>query len=365
MLLATILLQITPPAAPKIPLIDLAFEAERQIVVDREAGQYLGHPTTCLLDDGQTVLCVYPKGHGKGGIVFKRSTDGGMTWSDRLPTPENWASSREVPTLHRIDDPVEGGKRLLMFSGLAPTRMASSDDDGETWTELKPIGDWGAIVAMASHAQRDDGTVVVWCHDDGRFMPKALQPGPGFHVYQVESKNGGRTWGTPRAIAHQAGHDLCEPGLVKSPDGKTWALLMRENSRQHNGSVILSTDAGRTWSDPQAMPPALTGDRHTARYDQDGHLVICFRDTTRQSVTQGDWVAWIGAWRDIVQGTEGRCRVRLMDNHHRWDCAYPGVELLPDGRILSVTYGHWTQGESPWIAAVHFRASEMLKRLGG
>ena len=99
MLLPTILLQITPPAAPKIPLIDLAFEAERQIVVDREAGQYLGHPTTCLLDDGQTVLCVYPKGHGKGGIVFKRSTDGGMTWSDRLPTPENWASSREVPTL--------------------------------------------------------------------------------------------------------------------------------------------------------------------------------------------------------------------------------------------------------------------------
>ena len=79
MLLATILLQITPPAAPKIPLIDLAFEAERQIVVDREAGQYLGHPTTCLLDDGQTILCVYPKGHGKGGIVFKRSTDGGMT----------------------------------------------------------------------------------------------------------------------------------------------------------------------------------------------------------------------------------------------------------------------------------------------
>ena len=36
MLLATILLQITPPAAPKIPLIDLAFEAERQVVVDRK-----------------------------------------------------------------------------------------------------------------------------------------------------------------------------------------------------------------------------------------------------------------------------------------------------------------------------------------
>ncbi|MEO1597344.1 MAG: sialidase family protein, partial [Planctomycetota bacterium] len=164
MLLATILLQITPPAAPKIPLIDLAFEAERHIVVDQEAGQYLGHPTTCLLEDGQTVLCVYPKGHGKGGIVFKRSTDGGMTWSERLPTPENWATSREVPTLHRIDDPVEGGKRLLMFSGLAPTRMASSDDDGQTWTELEPIGDWGAIVARLQRFGHEAAVVVAPHH---------------------------------------------------------------------------------------------------------------------------------------------------------------------------------------------------------
>ena len=111
MLLATILFQITPPAAPKIPLIDLAFEAERRLWWTGKLAS-TSDTTTCLLDDDQTVLCVYPKGHGKGGIVFKRSTDGGMTWSDRLPTPKNWATSREVPTLHRIDDPVEGGKRL-------------------------------------------------------------------------------------------------------------------------------------------------------------------------------------------------------------------------------------------------------------
>ena len=43
---------------------------------------------------------------------------------------------------------------------------------------------------------------------------------------------------------------------------------------------------------------------------------------------------------------------------------YPVFELMTDGRILRLTYGHWTQGESPWIAAVHFRPSEMLKRLG-
>src|SRR5262245_27854707 len=58
-----------------IPLLDLANQKERQIIVDREKGQYLGHPTTVLLEDGKTMIIVYPKGHGKGAIVMKRSTD--------------------------------------------------------------------------------------------------------------------------------------------------------------------------------------------------------------------------------------------------------------------------------------------------
>ena len=72
---------------------------DRQIIVDKEKGQYLGHPTTTLLNDGKTVLCVYPKGHGKGAIVYKKSDDGGKSWSERLETPNNWTSSKEVPTL--------------------------------------------------------------------------------------------------------------------------------------------------------------------------------------------------------------------------------------------------------------------------
>ena len=47
-----------------IPEIDISQETDWQVLTDREAGQYLGHVTTCLLDDGQTILCVYPKGHG-------------------------------------------------------------------------------------------------------------------------------------------------------------------------------------------------------------------------------------------------------------------------------------------------------------
>ena len=122
-----------------IPYIDLDDQLYRQIVIDQEDGQYLGHPTTVLLEDGTTMLCVYPKGHGRGGIVYKRSTDGGLTWTSRLPTPDSWATSREVPTLHRVID-AKGQKRLIMFSGLYPCRMAVSPDDGMSWSELAPVG---------------------------------------------------------------------------------------------------------------------------------------------------------------------------------------------------------------------------------
>jgi len=46
------------------------------VLTDREAGQYLGHVTTVLLDDGKTIFCVYPKGHGRSAIVYKKSFDG-------------------------------------------------------------------------------------------------------------------------------------------------------------------------------------------------------------------------------------------------------------------------------------------------
>ena len=71
--------QGAPTPGYSVPVVDLAAEPSYQVVVDRESGQYLGHPTTVLLEDGRTIVAVYPKGHGRGAIVLKRSKDGGRT----------------------------------------------------------------------------------------------------------------------------------------------------------------------------------------------------------------------------------------------------------------------------------------------
>ena len=345
-----------------IPTIDLSKQAHRQIVVDREKGQYLGHPTTVLLEDKKTMLIVYPKGHGRGGIVYKRSNDGGLTWSSRIPTPKSWSTSKEVPTLHRVID-ASGQKRLIMWSGLYPARLAISENDGDSWSELKPAGDWGGIVVMGclEPLKTGKGNYMAMFHDDGRFFKGAMkrESNPVFTLFKTFSKDGGLTWSYPEALLARSDVHLCEPGIIRSPDGKQLCVLLRENARRRNSFVIFSNDEGETWTNPRELPASLTGDRHTGRYSKDGRLFISFRDRTHDTPTFGDWVAWVGTYSDILNGREGQYRVRLMDNHKSADCAYPPVEILPDDTIVTTTYGHWTKGESPYIVSVRLKLSEL------
>jgi BNR repeat protein len=364
------------PPGYAIPLVDISGERQRQTIVDREPGQYLGHPTTVLLEDGRTMLIVYPKGHGRGAIVYKRSTDGGRTWSERLPTPKSWETSLEVPTLHRAVD-AAGKKRIIMFSGLHPIRMAVTEDDGATWSQLKPIGNFGGVVTMATVLPlKEPGQYLAFFHDDGRFIrggdetrlfvksphgdhvSTAAKPWR-FWVYTTLSKDGGLTWSAPAPIAMLPDANLCEPGALRSPDGKQIAVLLRENSRKYNSFVIFSNDEGLTWTQPRELPASLTGDRHTAKYAPDGRLFISFRDTTHASPTKGDWVGWVGTYDDIINSCEGQYRIRILDNTKGADCCYPGVELLPDGTLVTTTYGHWTQGEQPYIVSVRFTLAEL------
>lgn len=346
-----------------IRMLDFDQDKHRQVVVDREAGQYLGHPTTVLLEDGQTMICVYPKGHGRGAILMKRSSDGGKSWSERLATPDNWSTSLETPTIYRTVD-ASGKKRLILFSGLYPIRLSVSEDDGAQWTPLAPIGEYGGIVAMGSLiAMRDQpGHYLALFHDDGRFIKKDGKVTGEMTLFQTRSADGGLTWSAPETIYASRERHLCEPGAVRSPDGRQLAVLLRENRRQEYSHIIFSSDEGRSWTAPRQMPASLSGDRHTAKYLKDGRLFISFRDVPPKSAsspTAGDWVAWVGTYQDLVDNRPGQLRIRLKDNQKASDCAYPGVEVLADGTVVTTTYGHWVAGEQPYVLCVRIGAEEL------
>lgn len=358
-----------------IPIIDLDHWKEAQVIVDKEKGQYLGHPTTLLLKDGKTILCVYPKGHGSGEIILKKSSDGGRTWGERLPVPESWKSSREVPTLYETED-AAGKRRILLFSGIqggnrntkARNRMAVSEDEGRTWSELLPIPSQpGGIVAMSDLIALKTGK--------GHYMASYHANASGedergkFHTieqYVTFTEDGGVTWSAPRVIfPGTRDMHLCEGGFVRSPDGKTIALLLRENSRNNNSQVMFSQDEGKTWTEPRNLAAALCGDRHQIHPLPDGRLLIQFRDAPPSrkkghaaSPTEGDWAGWIGKWEDLADGGEGMYKIRFKDNRNGWDCAYPAAEQLPDGTLVCTTYGHFDKGEAPYILSIRFNIKD-------
>lgn len=381
-----------------VPVIDLDRETSRQIIVDKENGQYLGHPSTVILEDGKTILIVYPKGHGRGQIVYKKSNDGGLTWSNRLPTPDNWKTSLEVPTIFRTIDH-RGKKHLILFSGLYPARLAHSEDDGKNWSDLEPAGDWGGVVVMASVAPLNTGVghYMALFHDDMRFFTSGGQEKYNedrktnsqilFTLYKTFSYDGGLTWSKPEPILSRRDMNLCEPGLIRSPDGASLAVLLRENARRENSQIIFSKDEGRSWSEPLPLPNELNGDRHVIKYTPDGRLLIVFRDISplifrkdldkiakeknevnlsriaaesgQGSPTEGDWVGWVGTWDDLAKSRSGQYRIRFKDNIHSWDCCYPGVEILPDGTFVVTTYGHWEKDKEPYILSIRFKIGEL------
>jgi len=356
-----------------IPAIDLDTDANRQIVVDQEASQYLGQVSTTMLDD-DTIYAVYPKGHGNGAIVMKRSEDGGLTWSERLPTPGNWETSRETPTIFRTVDS-NGVERLILWSGLYPARMARSEDQGNTWTPLAEAGDWGGIVVMGFvEPLEEDGHYLAMFHDNGAVIDGSGVRSGGRELYQTFSEDGGLTWSQPEMVYSSTNVFLCEPFAIRSPDGNEIAVLLRDSSRRKNSHAIFSSNEGETWSEPRELPLALTGDRHVAKYSPDGRLFISFRANSpkprRPTRTfETDWVGWVGTYEDIVQGREGQYIVRLKKNHRDtsefdsyypgYDCGYSGVELMPDGTFVCTSYGHWIRGEAPFIMCVRFTLDDL------
>jgi hypothetical protein len=237
---------------------------------------------------------------------------------------------------------------------------------GQSFSELKPVGDWGGIVVMGfvEPLATGKGHYLAMFHDDGRYFKKDGKVVPEFTLYKTLSTDGGLTWSNPEAVYQSSKVHLCEPGLVRSPDGKTIAVLLRENSRRKNSHIIFSSDEGKTWTVPRELPLPLTGDRHTGKYGPDGRLFISFRCNSPQSQKsnrpfEGDWTGWVGTWDDLVHGREGQYFVRIKDNTKGADTAYPGVEILPDGTFVATTYGHWEQGQQPYILSVRFKLTDL------
>lgn len=352
-------MQSVMPKSFSLPVIDLSGQKERHVVIAQGSPEvYHGHPTTLLLPDGKTMFVVWTYGHGGACGPMKKSLDGGLSWSDLLPVPDNWATVYNCPALYRLVDP-QGRARLFVFAGHTKTgtimHQAYSEDEGATWTPMEANGienamPWCTIAAI--------GPGAYIAQTNAR---RKGDPDPRSNIIvQSSTFDGGLTWQPAKIVLDMPGFKPCEPAIVRSPDGGQLACLLRENTRKLNSLLITSDDNGATWSPPVELPASLIGDRHMARYSHDGRLVVAFRDKAQESPTKDHFVAWVGTYDDIASGREGQYRIKLLHSYAGWDCGYSGLELLPDGTFVATTYIKYRPGpEKNSIVSTRFKLEEI------
>ena len=344
---------------PKLPTVDISGETNRHVIIAQGTETvYQGHPTTLLLPDGKTMFCVWTLNHGGPCGPMKRSDDGGKTWSDLLPVPDNWREVKNCPVIYRLTDP-RGVARLFVFAGQGPDgtmHQSVSPDEGKTWSPMQSNG-LVCVMPFCTIMPVEGGRKLVGITNIRR--PGETKDPRSNIIAQSESTDGGLTWSPWRVLVDLGDLKPCEPEAIRSPDGKQLLCLMRENVRTEPPHFITSDDEGNTWSGVKPLPPGLRGDRHIARYAPDGRLVVCMRDTTKAFGTFGHFVAWVGHYEDIVNGREGQYRIKLLRSYKGYDCGYPGLDLLPDGTFVATTYIKYRPGpEKNSVVSTRFKLSE-------
>ena len=337
-----------------IPTIDISRETQRHVIVAQGTNDsYKGHPTTLLMPDGKTIYCVYPLGHGGPSAVLCRSDDGGLSWTGPLPVPENWTTANNCPALFRFVGP-DNVERLFVFEGQGKMRQAMSVDAGQTWTPFEENGLKTTMPFTSILEISQERLLGAWSRDGATWLSI--------------SEDGGLSWGPERLLLTSGGKfpesKPCEPALIRSPEGKEIACVLRVNgSMKCRSLAMFSEDEGESWTPPAELSRTITGDRHQPRYASDGRLVICFRDRTVKSPTWGHFVAWVGTYQDLHNCREGQYRIKLLhsyDEQKAHDCGYPGLELLPDDTIVATTYIKYRPGpEKQSVVSVRFKLQEM------
>ena len=118
------------------------------------------------------------------------------------------------------------------------------------------------------------------------------------------------------------------------------------------GALTITAAAGKNWEQAPKSPSR-------------GYAipVVDLSNETHRQVIVDKEPGQLGTYDDIAKGREGQYRVCLLHNTYQADCAYPGVELLPDDTFVATTYGHWIQGEQPFIVSIRFTLKELDARL--
>jgi len=170
------------------------------------------------------------------GVWMIRSTDGGVTFSGRY---DCLVDSPHGPIQLADGRLLYAGKEL--WRGEHCVGVCESTNDGQTWCWLATLptrdGDTHLNYHELHAVEAADGRLIVQMRNHNKQNAR--------ETLQSESSDGGKTWTSPHAIGVWG----LPSHLLRLQDGR---LLMTYGHRRppYGNQARLSTDHGRTWSEP-------------------------------------------------------------------------------------------------------------------
>lgn len=299
--------------------------ADRHVVIDRRAGQYLCFPDVCLADDG-VLICAYNEFDQhvatRRRLLIKESRDQGRTWS--LPRMV-WAGDSHCPRLAKLADGT-----LLITDDAGPTLLWSTDN-GRTWADQPGTGLGHGLIDRVQ--ELEPGVLFTTGHlHRGSQIRHKIRQAPTEQMAYV-SRNMGRSFEAFSVIANEKCLVLCEASVIRLPapaleDGEKapsrLLALMRENSFVGEPMYAsVSLDGGANWSAPAPTP--LIGHRPTLGWTRSGRLLVTYRDVGADPGTK----AWLGSLDEL-------CSDFSVHGLH----PQPGsTALTPDGLLVQSEEG--------------------------
>jgi sialidase-1 len=165
-----------------------------------------------------------------------RSTDGGKSWSNRIPTIVN---SPHGPIQLSDGRLLYAGKQL--WTEEQKIGVCESTDDGQTWKWLAEIPTRSGDSVKEYHelhaVEAKDGTLIAQIRNHNSTNAR--------ETLQSESADGGKTW----SELHSIGVWGLPSHLLRLRDGR---LVMTYGHRRKpfGNQARISADNGKTWSDP-------------------------------------------------------------------------------------------------------------------
>jgi hypothetical protein len=203
---------------------------------------------------------------GNSELFYKKSTDGGVSWTTKRLT---WTSGNsEDPAIatdssnniHIFWQDDRNVKEEIFYQ--------KSTDGGSTWTAKRLTWDSGASRDPAVAIDTNDNIHIAW---------RDSKPG-SLEIYYKKSTNGGASWTTKRLTWNSEGFRY--PDIATDSGNNVFVVWSKYQTGDYEIFLKKSTDGGTTWSKTRLTRTSGDSDHPAIAIDPSDNIHVVWDDGT-------------------------------------------------------------------------------------